>query len=235
MELQETPPLTEVVQPLIDDIVKGVSNMGKIVGTATPIQSITAADLAAVASVKERCEKEVVLPLMKMKEHVKLRSKELAIMHANQVSQLKVLKESIKKLRERREQMAEKAELVKENAVSLAKRSSSALETSKDLQPTLTQAEYDYFKYLKQLDTKLKEYERNYTSLEVKVSTVIERLEDQGDFKPELPPETGKQLLNVVTGSGFQLRKQKEILKTIESEVDDLKTVVGLDSMSLGQ
>ena len=45
--LQNTPALIDLVEPLQAEVIKGLSNMAKLVGSATSLQEMTATDLAA--------------------------------------------------------------------------------------------------------------------------------------------------------------------------------------------
>jgi archaellum component FlaC len=229
-ELQENPSLIDLVDPLMKDVIKGLSGMTKIVGTGTPTQVITPEVLAAAVAVKQRCEKEVLLPLLEIKEHVKLRLKELEIMYANQLSQLKTLKEHVKKLMERRHQIEEKAAIVKTNATSLAQRSTSALESSTDLLPTITQAEYDYFKYLKALNAKLVSFERELDRLKLTTSALTER---DSRFDQNAAPADLKNMSAVLKGTETMLRDSKQKIRGIEDTVDDLNIAVGVDRISI--
>ena len=130
--------------------------MGKVVGTSTPTSKVTPDLLAAAVEVKERCDREVLLPMLEMNEHIRGRKKELAIMFENMVGKLKVLRETVHKLNKKTHVLQEKAETVQSNAKSLAQRSASVLQSSNDLLPTITQSEYNYFQELKRLDTKTK-------------------------------------------------------------------------------
>ena len=147
-------------------------------------------------------------------------------MHANQIAQLKTLKENIETLKKRKQDVAVKAEIVKANAISLAQRSADALQTSSDLQPTLTRAEYDYFNHLKGVNAKLKEYEEVFSRLKIAAS---EEREIHGNI--ELDPRTKEALGQILRGSENMLRTQKESLKDIEEKIDMLNEAVGFDRM----
>ena len=86
--LQDTPALVDVAKPLMAKALQGLRAMGKIVGSATPVDKITPDLLAAAAQIKEQTDKEVMLPIIELHEHVRARSQEIVVMFNDQMAQL---------------------------------------------------------------------------------------------------------------------------------------------------
>jgi hypothetical protein len=228
--LQDTSPLVDIVEPLIKKVISGIGGMGRVVGSSTPTAAVTPDLIAAANSVKERCDKEILLPVLEMNEHVKARRKELTIMYENQMAQLKSLVEMVAKLKERTNAIHEKAEIVGANAKSLAQRSASVLQSSTDLLPTITQAEFDYFQELKRLDGKTKEWQLEVQRLNMKVSTLSDSIDSGTTTGPlNLSSEPVKNCKSLLKASDTMMMKQKTRLKAAEERVDELAAVAGID------
>mmetsp|Transcript_9249 Transcript_9249/g.27559 ORF Transcript_9249/g.27559 Transcript_9249/m.27559 type:complete len:882 (+) Transcript_9249:77-2722(+) len=174
--LDKTRPLAEVVQPLMRDVFKGITGLAQVGGSATAQADITPAVLAGVVGIVSKCKKEIQLPLKTMNEHVSARRAESNAVIAKQNRQLKALKEMIANLRETQNIVREKAEIMLQNSKSLADRSASVMQSSKDLLPTITQAEYDYFQELRRLDEKSKLWKNETERLSRKILSINDSL-----------------------------------------------------------
>jgi hypothetical protein len=228
--LQDTVPLHELLRPLFQKIGSGLAGMGKIVGSATPPKDITPDLLAVSMSVKERCDNEVVLPVLEMTEIVSARQKELAIMYDNQLAQLKTLKVMVASLKEKMGAIREKAEVAGTNAKSLAQRSAAALQSSTDLLPTITQAEYDYFQELKRLDDKTKEWQGEFQRINLKVSGLRDSIDEGGTPGPlTLKADAVRNTNMLLKATGAMQKKQTARLDAAEETVDELAAVAGID------
>ena len=228
--LQDTAPLAEIVEPLLKKVIAGLGGMGKVVGSSTPAAAITPDLLAAATSVKERCDKEILLPLLELNEYVKARRKELKVMHENQMAQVKSLKDLMAKLKQRNSTINEKAEIVATNAKVMAQRSGSVLQASSDLLPTITQTEFDYFQELKRLHEKTNEWQQEFEHLNRKVSIIGESIDNGILAGPMVLP---RDLINnstfLLRGCEKNIRDEKTKLREAKDQVDMLAAVAGVD------
>lgn len=140
--------------------------MGKIVGGSTAPKDINPGTLAIVISVKERCDKEIALPLKEMNQITASRLIELEDMYKSQISQVSALKETIKLLKDRVKTTSEMIEVAESNAALLSQRSGALLQASQDLRPTITDAEHEYFQLLKRVRAKCEVWEDNIGELQ---------------------------------------------------------------------
>lgn len=234
--LHDTAPLVEIAQPLIEQIAGGLRGMTKIVGSATPVNKITPDLLAAAAEVKEQIDKEVMLPITELNEHIKARKSQIAVMFNNQMTQLAALKEMLATLKKGEASIEEKLEVVGANAESLAKRSASALQSANDLLPTITQAEFDYFQELERLQERTKQWQEQMDRLKLKASTLQESAEN-GTNKGtmEIPEATRSTLYDMLRGSDSRMKKYAIRLKDAEIRVDELAAAAGWDRDPHGQ
>jgi hypothetical protein len=228
--LHDAAPLHELLEPLVQKLSAGLGGMGRIVGSSTPSEDITPDLLAVSMLVKERCDKEVVLPLLEMKEVVEARRKELKIMYNNQLALLKSLQDTVNTLKERMDVIRDKSEIVGTNATSLAQRSSSVLQSSNDLLPTITQAEHDYFQELKMLNTKCQTWAAEYERLNKKVHDLRDSL-DEGNTAGELvlEPALVENANRLLEADGILLKKHTVRLKDSSQKVKQLAAISGFD------
>jgi chromosome segregation ATPase len=225
--MQASQGLHELLDPLIGKVYQGLASMGKIVGSSTHTKQITPDQLAVALSVKERRDNEIVLPLIEISEIVSARRTELEAALKNQAAQLESLKANIATLKDGMASIRDKAEVAKKNAAALAVRSSSALQSSKDLLPTLTQAEFDYMQELRRLDSKTQSWLDDCSKLENKVSTILE--EDTSILPLTLPPESIGNCRALLNGSEKKMKVQKEKLKKSQITLEDVIFETGLD------
>lgn len=180
--MEALPPLHESLEHLLKKVSTGLAGMGKIVGSDTKTKDISPEMMAVALSVKERCDKDVVLPLLELKKTVTARREILTTMHKEQLQQLHALKKTVSKVQEKMSIIRTKAETTQENASELAKRSASVLQASRDLTPSITQAEFEYFEQLKRLDMKCQSLEKGFTALDQSITQLRDNM-DKGKLK----------------------------------------------------
>ena len=228
--VQETSPLSEMLAPKIEAVLKGLGSMGKIVGSATQPKDITPDMLAVAMNIKEQCDKEVLLPILEMKEEVENRKKELKAMYENQVSQLKALQDAVANMKETASSIKEQAETASENAKSLALRSSAVLESSTALIPTLTEAEYNYFNELKMLQEKTKRWEDEIQTVSVKATDLSNGI-DSGRTAEHvnIEDEAAKNATLMLKACGKKIENYRGRLDKASDKISDLAAVARLD------
>jgi hypothetical protein len=178
---RNVPPLVDEVKPLIEQIKNGLAKMGHFVGSETDFANITPDVLAVVVQIKKRCDDEVVVPLVELKNIVEKRRAVLASMLVDQVAQLQTAHETIRTLQSRMGAIVERLETVKSNAASLSERSLNAIQTSHRLLPTITQAEYDFVQMTKRMNLKVVQLERHVKQLN---ETVASRCDNLTEVSP---------------------------------------------------
>ena len=226
--LQETEPLSEIIQPLIQEVYTGLSKMSMIGGTSTEPKDITLDTMAGAVGIQERCQKEVFLPIVQMNEHVVARRTELQNLCQKQAEALKALGVLIGKLRENQSAIQGKTEVVKANAKSLADRTSSLLQSSTDLLPTITQAEYDYFQEISRIDSKTREWENQAKVQKTKVQTIQDSIEN-GTIPGPLNASDNSiaNARTLVKASAIFVAKSSTKLQALETKFDQVAAVAG--------
>jgi hypothetical protein len=223
---QETESLANTIQPLIQKVYNGISKMAQIGGSSTPPDDISVDVLAGAMSIYEKTKKEVYLPLVEMNEYVAARREEMknGVVQKQQEA-IKALLEVISKLREKQSAIQERMDVLFANSKALEARSSSALQSSKDLQPTITQAEYDYFQEVKRLEDKTTSWEGEAEILKVKVASVTDSIENGAMINlSEENLGNAKQLLQ---GTEKYIEKGWKDIRSLSSKVDQLATYTG--------
>ena len=228
--LSEHPPLIESARPLIEKVADGLQGMSKIVGSATAMDEISLEVLAAASDVKAQCATKISHPLVELHQHVNTRRKVIVSMLQDQVKEVKVLQENLRKLKEGQSSIKEKLEIVSGNAESLAARSQSALQSASDLMPTITQSEHDYFRELERLDEKTQQWQTTLERLQRRESRFSDSVRDgSAGGHLSLPGPVAAQLKALSGGAGDILRNYSEKLGDLNHEVDRLGAIAGVD------
>lgn len=216
-----TQPFYTEVKPLVQKINAGLSNMGRIVGSETNYKEITPDALAVALRVKKRCDEQVVVPLLELKKLIEQRREMIRMTLQNQQSQLKTVLKEVKDLKQGISAIGEKMERAESNAAQLTQRSAAVLQASRDLLPTLTQAEYDYFQDMKRLNLKVAQMEKETKGLVDSTMMRCDDLKERSDVRLNVMGEEDKKRANVMLKEGGKtLKKVRERLeKTKERTV----------------
>jgi hypothetical protein len=230
--VESTPPLYEKIAPLMKQINSGLAGMGKIVGTSTRCTDITPDALSVANSVKERCDKEIVLPLLELRKVVELRQEKLKAVLQGQLDQVAVIKKTVADLKGRMSSIAEKMEISETNAQSFSQRSSFALQAAQDMLPTITEAEYDYFQLLKTVEIKCKRDEDRINLLKEAFAKQRDAIDkDQGGCTIPKTEEDAKLVElahKTLIGNEVTLKSTRQRLNTSESRVKKYSQAAGL-------
>jgi hypothetical protein len=215
---ESTRPFYEKIEPLIEQINKGLAGMSKIVGSETEYKDVTPDILAVANRVKERCDKEVVLPMLELKKAVDAQKEGLRSMIETQQRQVESLTKQVATLRERMNAIGERMQQAEENAMALSDRSSRALQASRDLLNTATQAEYDYFQDMRRLDLKVKQMATEMKDLAANVTSRCESLEEKkvSDTMSGLSAEEVKRANALLKGQEAFLQESRKRLDAAE-------------------
>lgn len=150
-----SPPFYEKIDALIKNVTSGLSSFSKLVGTETKFTDITPDVLAVALKLKERSDKEVVMPLLELRSLVDNRRQLIKVTIDLQKKQLKEINENVNILREKMKSLMSKMEQANDNAATLAERSKLVVQAANDLLPKVTVAESEYFQDIQRLDRKV--------------------------------------------------------------------------------
>ena len=228
-ELRNVTPLHEIVKPLAEKATQGLGRLTKIVGTATPISATTPDQLAAVVEVKQRCDEQIYLPLLEISEHLKSRKEILSVMYKNQMLQLDELQKMISKLKQREAIIKEMTEVAKKNANTLSQQSAATLQSCNDLLPKLTQAEYDYFQQLRNLEMKTRTWAKEFESLKARSDMVQQTVYDDTMETLDALPQQRAELRQMQGKCGKLLDLYEDRLDDSEMKLDELADAVGME------
>jgi len=225
--LDQSEALSTIVQPLMRDVINGIGGLAQVGGTATAQEDVSPDILAGFVGIESKCKKQIFLPLITMNEHVTARKADFMAENRRRRQQLNALKEMIARLREKESVIKEKTDIMRQNCKSLADRSASVLQSSQDLKPTITQAEYDYFQELKRLDGKTKTWESQVHILSRRISSLNDStvVTDPDSFG--LSPQDVRNAGQLLKVSSRSLDKYERSLISAEDDLDGLASVVG--------
>jgi hypothetical protein len=225
---QETELLANIIQPLIRKVYDGIANMAQIGGSSTAPEGISVDILAGAMSIYQKSKKEVYLPLVEMNEYVVARREELKEVVRKQHEVVKALQDVIDKLREKQSTIQERMDVLFTNSKALEARSSSALQSSKDVQPTITQAEYDYFQEVKRLEEKTTSWEGEAEILKLKATNITDAIESGAMTGPiNLSEENLENATQILQGTEKYIEKGWREIRSLSSKVDQLAAYTG--------
>ena len=158
-------PLFSDLQPLVETIQAGLSNMGRFVGSETNHRDIAPDLLAVVIQTKKRCDEEIVVPLLELKKILEQHRAKITASLAEQERQLREARDTIQQIQARMTPIGERLETAKANAMALSERGIAVLQTSQKLLPTITQAEYEFFQMIQRMNIKCTQLEAQVRKL----------------------------------------------------------------------
>jgi membrane-associated HD superfamily phosphohydrolase len=123
----------------------------------------------------------------------------------------------MRKLDEKQISIAEKVKVTTENSKSLADRSASALQSSKDILPTITQAEFDYFQELK----RLKQRAANWKDEVDRLYASSQRL-SKANGTLSLPTDHLKNSSQLLSAIGVILEKYKRKMDAFQIDIESV-------------
>lgn len=228
--IESIPPLYKLISPLFEQISTGLSGMGKIVGEpATMPRDVTPGQVATFLAMKQQCEQDVVFPLQRLKDVVETRQEFLREMQQHQLLQIKQLKTMLDTLRERKKVTDEKKTVLSSNSEQLSQRSASVLAAARDLKPTLTTAEQEYFKELRRYEACCIKWEDAVKTLQSNSDRLRENIAT-GEVRcsTRLDPNQMEQCQSLLKGQDTVLRRNDLAVQEMEGTVTKLLISSGL-------
>lgn len=157
--------LCEELGQTIAKINIGLSTMGRIVGSDTNFKDITPDALAVALKIKKNCDDDIVLPLLELKSLVENNRLGQQTRLEELQDKLRTITQTVGELQNSMSSLAERMEGIQTNSKTLTQRSVALLQTSQNLLPTITQAEYEYFQSIKRLHHKCTQMEQQFNEL----------------------------------------------------------------------
>jgi len=219
--IEKVMPLHELISPLFQQISKGLSQMGKIVGGSTLPRDVTPGQLASFISMTQQCEQDVAFPLQKLNNIVSTRREFLQEMVQHQLLQIDQLRKILDALKARMKITNEKESVVKLNSEMLAERSANVLSAARALTPTLTKAELDYFKELKRNKVNCEKWEGVIQTLQTK-------LPQSGSLNIKLSEKDLKMCNSILNGSDSILKRNEPLVQKMEQDINKILTASDL-------
>jgi len=175
--LDAIPALHEQIRPFLEQISTGLSGMSKIVGGSTEAKDITPGALATFLSSKQSCEQDIIIPLRDLHALVSSRLSYLRSMQEHQVLQVKRLEDVIQVLNDRTVSMNVKKTTIEKNHKILSQRSADILSTARELTPTVTKEEQQYFQDVKRYEVNCVKWEDILKQLQNRCEKLCQNLE----------------------------------------------------------
>lgn len=139
----------------------------------------------------------------------------------------------VETLRERTAKSNEKKEQVEENATALSQRSAAVLTAARDLVPTITEAEHQYFTQLKRYDATTKKWQGHLDTMKNRADKLSDEASAQS-VPPSLDDIGANELTHMnelVKGQGSHLKLAARKLEKLGRETKRITQAVGLDEV----
>jgi len=230
--LKKVKPLHEILQPLIDKVCNGLSKMGKVVGSATLPKDAGPENLATFLETQHSCEVNVLMPLEEMSKILSARRELLTEMYNHQSSELVRLTSLLDEFKSKYESNLKRVVALESKASILAERSSAVLTATRELRPTITDAEAAYFKDLQRYETSCNKWESTVSKLEKESSTSCEAMSagaiENGDVRclVDLPPQKIDVCHKLLGGEAQILKKLETKVKEASDNVEQLSKAI---------
>ena len=235
--LKRVMPLHELLQPLIDKVCDGLSKMGKIVGGATLPKDAGPENLAVFLDTQNSCESNILMPMEEMSRIISTRRELLTEMYNHQSAELVRLAALLDEFKKKYEANKKRVAALEVKASVLTERSSAVLTATRELQPTVTDAEVAYFKDLKRYETSCNKWEGTVDQLEKDITKSCDAMSagaiENGDVSclVELPPEKIEVCHKLLRGEAQMLKKIEQKVKGASDTVEEISKIIsGLDS-----
>jgi hypothetical protein len=231
--VENNEPFYKVIEPHVKRVHAGLSSLGKIVGSQTMGKDITPDLLAATLNVQNRNNK-ISLALTEMILVVEERKKQLKLMIESQHEQLETLMSTIDELKSRNTSLCDRMSVVEVNALSLQERSVNAYQASQDLCPTISNAEYEFFGFLKRMVLKTSTWEKEMQSFVRTTTDSCSRLKENGlssSFAEDIAsnPEYVKHVHTILNAQKAVIEQTRQHLQHAEQNTGAALRQTGLE------
>lgn len=175
--LQEISPFTSIAAPLLAKIKNGLASTGQLVGSSTQLKDSNSATIATALKMKKMLDNSIVDPLTELGIRTEMRRALLKDVHANNIQNIKKLKEAIDKLRVSVQTSVKRGNALEVNSVKIGDRSELCLKTSREVCKSLTRAEEEYFQQIKTLQGRCGRWDVEIKGVKAEAKGVVETVD----------------------------------------------------------
>ncbi|GKY96966.1 hypothetical protein MPSEU_000655600 [Mayamaea pseudoterrestris] len=212
--LEDIRPFHEKIAPLLRQLEKGIGGLTQVVGSSTKSSDISPEQLAVAIQLHEECNQQIVLPLVELKKLTVMRQEALKNVVDSQQQQLSALSRTVASLQIKASTLTQGLVGAATNASILSERGVGLLQACKELVPTITQAEYDYFQDIQRVSTKCKQVEKE---LEAARATKV-KLKGE-PLEVDIDPEQAKLAKDMLRFSGLTLANMSRQIRDAEMKL----------------
>jgi hypothetical protein len=228
--LQSIPQLSTEVAPLIQKISKGLSSMGRLVGSTTKPCDADGTTVATLLECKTSLEENVVVPLKELYTATRSREKQLIVLHDKQKEQLAQLVSMVNSLKEQIVALEKKVSEINKKDEALSQRAASVLEASRGLLPKITDSELEYFTQLKRWEKQGDVWEEQIKNLKASIANIPAGRGDSASplFSIQLSHSLQQMCQDLLAGQQLLLQNNKARLSDLEAKAERLMEVKNL-------
>jgi len=221
--MEKNKPLIELLSPLWQKLEQGLLGMTRVVGSSTKPKDIDPGLLAATLDVRQRCENDVMVHMKQIKRVAETRLVELKKIQKGQMAQVQSLKESIRTLKSRLKASAEQMKEIDNKSMKLAQRCDMVLQTAKDLRPSITRGDLQFFDLLKRTKAQCTDWELLDAALLERGDKVLEKIDEEGTTRDvRLTQEESGQCKVLLGGQSEMLQECEDRIESTQATLREL-------------
>ena len=229
-ELRRNPAFHEWAPMQIAKVNKGLASMARIVESETKHDEISPEMLAVVASIQERCENEVVLPVLELAKMIRIRREALPQVLEEQKAQIMKLMEARKEIERRNARIRETLATAETNARNLKSRTNAALAACKDFVPKVTAAETQFFRFVELMEVKAEGWENDASGLRETIQQNCSSVASSSIPDCLLSEDLLSDLKKIASDTGIKLTTARQTLKDTELKLNAVLRQAGMEA-----
>jgi hypothetical protein len=223
-----THPFYETIQPHVNRITAALGSLAKIVGSETKYTEIQPGDLAAVVKLRDKCDKEIVLPLFELKTLVESRRNQMKHTIESHKKNLQILNKQVNTMRDKMQELSDKMQRAEDIAVELSMRSDDVRSSANNVLPKLTNNEYEFFQDIARLQRKVIHLQKNSESVKVSSDSTCAAIKDQNisEVTAQLSQTDIDNANRILKGAGCLLKQKQKMLSDNNERLQQIREKV---------
>ena len=232
--LEGSKPLAELLEPVFAKLQEGLNGMTRIVGTSTKLEDADAISVAALADVRRRCDQEVSNHMKHIRRLKEERMIELKSIQKRQRAQMAEMVGKLEELKSRIKGSRDKLGSIKIKTGDLGTRCGELLQSARDLRPSLTDADEEFFRHIRRIQVLCKTWESAVETLEG-TETALDLDGSDIDAAIDLVPEEAENCKSLLQGQAATLEGCRKRIEFTKDAVKRLSKYTGLEPLPTEQ
>ncbi len=207
-----------ITAPMISEIFNSVASIGKLSGSSKMVRDAGAAEVALLISMKEKIDGARIL-LLALGQKTNEKKNELRKNLEGQQKQLEKIRRASNEIKTRLSEFDARKTALESNSKILASRCAAVLEASRDLAPSMSQAESDYFNQLKRWETQVSQWKESASDVISRSKNMQRSWSKDTETKVDLSEEEYENCRRLLIGMDNYLLNSKVTMEKLRRKV----------------